>query len=168
MQHEFIPIRQDHQIQQLAELAEQIWRQHFTPIIGTDQVTYMLEQFQSFEAVKKAIQQDGYQYYFITCDGENAGYTGIRIGDDHKLFLSKLYIKQEHRGKKLASRAMQLIETIARENRCTAVWLTCNRGNEHTLQVYRHTGFSIIREEDNAIGNGYFMNDYILEKPITL
>ena len=52
---------------ELASLAEKIWRQHFTPIIGDEQVNYMLSNFQSPEAISKFIHQ-GYEYFFINLD----------------------------------------------------------------------------------------------------
>lgn len=39
----------DDKICQLEKLAKEIWNQHFVPIIGQDQVDYMLNKFQSFE-----------------------------------------------------------------------------------------------------------------------
>ena len=48
----------------------------------------------------------------------------------------------------------------------TAIWLTCNRNNTNTLAVYDHLGFKKIREEKADIGNGFYMDDYILEYEI--
>ena len=33
-----------------------------------------------------------------------------------------------------------------------------------SVAFYEKLGFQIIKEEDVDIGNGYFMNDYIMEK----
>ena len=47
------------QIKDIANLAEIIWNQHFTPIIGKEQVDYMVEKFQSYPAIKNQITKDG-------------------------------------------------------------------------------------------------------------
>jgi ribosomal protein S18 acetylase RimI-like enzyme len=39
--------------------------------------------------------------------------------------------------------------------------LNVNRNNK-ALGFYQKFGFVILREEDIDIGNGYFMNDYIM------
>ena len=44
-------VRSPAQIEQCALLAEAIWREYYTPIIGEAQVAYMLEHFQSAEAI---------------------------------------------------------------------------------------------------------------------
>ncbi len=43
-------------------LAYSIWREHYTPIIGRHQVEYMLEKFQSKEALLNQIEKEGYIY----------------------------------------------------------------------------------------------------------
>ena len=40
----------------ISELANTIWKEHYTPIIGVDQVNYMLEKFQSSKVIFKQIQ----------------------------------------------------------------------------------------------------------------
>ena len=55
----------DSEIQNIATLAEEIWNQHFVPIIGKAQVDYMVEKFQSYPALKSQIENDGYEYYQI-------------------------------------------------------------------------------------------------------
>ena len=42
-QTSFIPAACDEDLKRIAGLAEEIWHQHFTPIIGEDQVNYMVE-----------------------------------------------------------------------------------------------------------------------------
>ena len=58
-----------------------------------------------------------------------------------------------------------IIEEIKKEN-ATALRLNVNRQN-NALSFYKHLGFKIINEEDIDIGNGYFMNDYVMEKTLT-
>lgn len=44
-------------IAKLAKLANEIWHQHFTPIIGEAQVNYMVDQFQSKTCVNGTNQR---------------------------------------------------------------------------------------------------------------
>ena len=63
-QTRFVPAESDSEIQDIAMLAEEIWHEHFTDIIGKEQVDYMVEKFQSFPALKEQIQ-NGYEYFQI-------------------------------------------------------------------------------------------------------
>ena len=44
-----------------------------------------------------------------------------------------------------------------------AIYLTCNKHNEHSLAVYRKKGFKVIDEAETDIGQGFIMDDYIME-----
>jgi len=54
-----LPVTTDNEIQAVATLANEIWHQHFTPIIGIAQVEYMVEKFQSYPAISNQIKKDG-------------------------------------------------------------------------------------------------------------
>ena len=91
------------------------------------------------------------------------GYAGLQEANG-KLFLSKLYIAKENRGKKIASEAFLFIEELARKRNLKSIWLTVNRNNTHAIDVYKAKGFSIIRTQVTDIGNGFVMDDYVFEK----
>lgn len=152
------------EIQQIADLAEIIWHQHFTPIIGKEQVIYMVEKFQSFHALKEQIA-NGYEYYRIFDHDEFCGYCGIHP-ENGKLFLSKLYLKKEARGKHLATQTFDFLKQLCRERSLSAIWLTCNKHNDNSLAVYRHLGFETVDTQVADIGNGFVMDDYIMEVTI--
>lgn len=55
-------------IGEMSEMATEIVREHFDPIIGKAQNDYMLKLFQTKEAIKKQLE-DGYRYFFVRNDG---------------------------------------------------------------------------------------------------
>ncbi len=152
----------DGQLHQIADLAEVIWNEHFTPIIGKEQVDYMVEKFQSYPALKEQTA-DGYEYYQLFDRNVFCGYTGIHPGEDGRLFLSKLYIKKEYRGRHLATQAFDFLQDLCRERGYSAIWLTCNKYNKNSLAVYRHLGFDTVDTQEADIGGGFIMDDYIME-----
>ena len=48
----------EEQVQTLAELASEIWHEYFVSIISKEQIDYMVEKFQSYQALKKAIDEE--------------------------------------------------------------------------------------------------------------
>lgn len=159
-----IPAVNDAEILGVASLAEEIWHEYFPPIIGEEQVDYMVEKFQSFDALKEQIA-DGYEYFLISNDYMMSGYTGVKE-QDGSLFLSKLYLLKDSRGQHLSTEVFGYLVDLAKERKLDKIWLTCNKYNSHTLDVYKHLGFEIVRDEVTDIGNGFVMDDYILEYPI--
>mgnify|MGYP002512212566 FL=1 len=154
-------VQSDSDIQIIGSLADEIWHEHFTPIIGEAQVNYMVEKFQSYPALKSQIEQDGYEYYQLFSSHTFAGYMGIHPKDG-ALFLSKLYIKKDCRGQHLATEALNFLIELCKNRGLKKIWLTCNKHNDNTLAVYDHLGFVITDEQVADIGNGFVMDDYIL------
>jgi ribosomal protein S18 acetylase RimI-like enzyme len=156
-----IPVSNMELVYSVTAVADEIWHEHFVPIIGEEQVDYMLEKFLSPEALVEQINS-GYRYYLFSFEYTFAGFAGVHK-ENGSLFLSKLYVHKDFRGKKIASHMLQKFIEICKLRELKKIWLTCNRNNTTTLAVYEHLGFLKVREEVSDIGNGYVMDDYILE-----
>lgn len=145
-------------------VAESIWEQYYTPIIGEAQVEYMVEKFLSPDAIVEQINS-GYEYFLFSYDYTFAGFAAI-LEKDGDLFLSKLYVDEEFRGKGIGKHMFQKFIEICKLRNLKKIWLTCNRNNLDSLAVYEHLGFKKTREEVTDIGNGFVMDDFILEYEI--
>ena len=148
-------------LRQIAKLAETIWHEHYEPILGVDQVNYMVEHFQSLPAMKDQIANQGYRYRGVFHQGKLCGYVAT-AGRPDFLFLSKLYLAAEARGLGLASRVLAVLKEEAKAG-TGRIQLTVNRFNSDSIAVYQKRGFVTLREEKTPIGGGYFMDDYIME-----
>ena len=152
------------QFADIAELADMIWREHYIPIIGLEQVDYMMKNYQSAEAMYSQFI-DGYHYFMIYYNDQFVGYISIKK-EEESLFLSKIYISKEYRGKKIGTSAMNFIEEKAIEMHCKSIRLGVNRFNVSAIAAYKAMGFKIIGEMITDIGNGFIMDDYKMEKLI--
>ena len=152
------------QIAIVAALAEEIWHEHFTPIIGKSQVEYMLEMFQSEQAIGEQVKS-GFLYYLVKTNNRDVGYFGV-YQTDEGLLLSKFYIRSSERGKGLGRRAMIFIESLAKQRNVTRIILTVNKYNSDTIEAYKKLGFQITESIVQDIGNGFIMDDYRMEKAI--
>lgn len=154
-------------ILEVSNIAHIVWREHYSGIVSGEQIEYMLDKFQSPAGLEKAIA-DGYEYFLIKRLGVNAGYLGIKQNEPAgKLFLSKIYVLSEYRGKGFAYDAiLQLCEMCA-QKRLSAVWLTVNKENP-SIGRYESMGFSIKDSITTDIGGGFVMDDYIMEKAVEL
>ena len=160
---DWVKIETDEQIEELCKLAKEIWNEYSICFINQDQIDYMLEKFQSPQAVKGQINFQRYQYYFLEDDGINFGYFAIQHQKDN-LFLSKIYINKDFRGKGFARKAFQnAIVPIATEMELPKIRLTVNKYNFPSIMVYEKLGFERVGSEETDIGNGYIMDDYIYE-----
>ena len=150
----------------LVKVAEVVWREANTAFCTIEQVEYMIERYQSFEAVMSQLMQ-GYRYFVVEEDGEIIAYFGVQPQDD-RLFLSKFYILNENRGRGIFSMGLDVMYEICREQDLRAIYLTVNRNNRRAYEVYLHKGFKVIAEECTDIGCGFVMDDYIMELEIKM
>ena len=82
------------------------------------------------------------------------------------LHTTQAYLKKEARGKGYFSVLLHFLEEQAKENNVHTIWLTVNKYNQHSIAVYEHKGFKKVRMQEADIGNGFIMDDYIMEKEI--
>ncbi len=154
-------------VEELAALADIIWHQHFRGIISDEQIEYMIENFQSQKAMTNQLLNMGYEYYFFNVDGENQGYFAIQEQrEENLMFISKVYLKKEFRGRGYARKAFEFIENEAKNRGLKKTRLTVNRHNDDTIAIYKKLGMYIADEKAADIGNGFVMDDYIFEKDL--
>ena len=129
-----IPVSNIELVYSLSAIADDIWHEHFTPIIGEAQVDYMLDKFLSPDALTEQINS-GYQYYIFSFEYTFAGFAGIHK-ENGKLFLSKLYVHKDFRGTGIGTYMFKQFIELCKKNSLDTIWLTCNRHNSNTIEVY--------------------------------
>lgn len=159
------PVTDDDSLRIIASLANTVWREAYDGIVDTAQIAYMIERFQSFEAIRDQVDNRGYTYLLVRDGPDAAGFCGY-VPDDRGLFLSKIYIHRDHRHKGLATPVFDHLRTVARSLGKSRIYLTVNRENQAAIKVYEHVGFEIVDSQDNPIGDGFVMNDYIMEMKV--
>ncbi|WJH36010.1 GNAT family N-acetyltransferase [Paenibacillus sp. CC-CFT747] len=164
MKLRFTQVKTAEEIAEVARVAAEIWCDYYVSIITIEQIEYMIGKYQSVPAITEQIYDQGYDYYLIQREGAlTVGYMAVKPVEE-KLFLSKFYIGKEHRGRGYGSQAMAFLEQLGKERNLRAIWLTVNRHNESSIAVYEKKGFRTVREEVADIGNGYVMDDFVMEK----
>ena len=147
----------------LARLAAEIWTEHYTPIIGAEQVAYMLENYQSAARIASDIQDEGYHYY-IAEDldaGKPVGYSAMYLTDDC-MFLSKLYVLRDYRGQGIARRFFDLLISMCHTAGKDKIELHVNIHNASSIAVYEKMGFVTTGDLQTDIGGGFIMDDHVM------
>ncbi len=157
----FAKVRDADQVATVVALADVIWREHYTPIIGKAQVDYMLTHIHSGQTIRRELDE-GALYYLVLTEDEPVGYFCVRP-EASKLFLSKIYVLSSRRGTGIGKLAMERIQKVAVERGLDAIRLTVNRNNSDAIAAYRNWGFEVTGEVCADIGGGFVMDDYAME-----
>ena len=146
------------EITEMSQMATAILREHYDPIIGKEQNDYMLNMFQSENAIRDQLAH-GYRYYFVREGDKDLGFLAF-YPKENCLYLSKLYLYKDQRGKGFSRQILEMLKTQAKELGLNRIELNVNRNNP-SVAIYESLGFAVAREEKNDIGNGFYMDDYV-------
>ena len=149
--------------QEVASLAREIWQEHYTPLIGAQQVAYMLDRFQSAEKIWQDISTGQLTYSTLVLGGQLIGYLAARMDLAHSsCFLSKIYILDTFRGRGFARLFLDRLVDECRALAVGQIWLTVNKGNSGSIAAYQKMGFRQDEAIVTDIGDGFVMDDFVM------
>ena len=153
----------DEDLKVVESLANIVWKEAYEGVVSSEQIEYMLDRYQSLPALQKQLK-DGYRYDVMAIAGWAIGYCGyVALPDQGHVFLSKLYLIDECRGRGHSRMFLDSVIAYARSQNLGRIRLTVNRDNTDAIEVYNHLGFKVIEDVDTDIGSGFFMNDHVME-----
>lgn len=144
-------------------LANHIWNAHYVPIIGKNQVDYMLGTMYSHQRLLQQFHEKEQVFYLIYHEHEAIGFLTISTKHHSEAFIHKLYIHQNQSNQGIGTTVLQQLVHLLNPKRLT---LRVNRKNYKAINFYFKNGFKIGAVEDIDIGNGYFMNDFVMVKAL--
>lgn len=145
----------------IREMAEKIWWNHYPAIIGEEQVKYMLGKMYSLESLYSQLEEGKQLFYILMEDERPIGFIGIELLDSESAFIHKFYLLQTKQRKGAGTLAFQLVLNQFPELK--EIRLQVNRQNYQAINFYFKIGYVIEKVADFDIGEGYFMNDFIMK-----
>jgi GNAT superfamily N-acetyltransferase len=144
-------------------LAHKIWPVAYKEILNQEQLDYMLNWMYSLESLTQQMQE-GHHYFGIFDTSEMIGFLDVQPNhpEEKALKLNKIYILPSCHGKGFGFQLMQFAIDFAKKKEQNTISLQVNRFNK-AKDFYTKIGFTIKEEKDFDIGNGYFMNDFVME-----
>lgn len=147
----------------IQKLAQQIFPVTYQEILPTEQIEYMMEWMYSLENIRKQMEEEGHVYLLAYEECEAAGYVSVQLQGEDVFHLQKIYVLPSYQGAHCGSflfrEALKYMKKVHPEP--CFLELNVNRHNK-ALQFYEYMGMKKLREGDFPIGNGYYMNDYIM------
>jgi diamine N-acetyltransferase len=148
-------------------LAHRIWPDAYGEILSPGQLKYMLEEIYSLPSLRNQLVVLRHNFILVLDNNIPVGFASYspkeKNGPAYRLH--KIYVLPQQQGtgtgKLLLTHVINSIKSLGG----TSLELNVNRHNKATL-FYEKQGFTITGEEDIDIGEGYFMNDYVMKKMI--
>jgi len=154
-------------IKQIQNIVNITWPITYGEILSKEQLDYMLGLFYSDEALTEQYDKKVQLFYMIYEEETNIGFIGIEHNYNKEAItkIHKIYLLPETQGKGIGKKVIDEIGKLASENNSAALLLNVNRFNS-ALGFYKKIGFEVIDEVNIEIGNGYLMEDYVMEKKL--
>ncbi len=147
-------------------LAQITWDVAYKEILSPEQMSYMLQLIYSTPSLQNQIEKQGHQFIIVTDEEKPAGFASYSLKKDvtntTTWKLHKIYIHPNQQGKGTGKILLDYIVRDILPAGANALELNVNRHNK-AIGFYQKLGFKFIGEEDIDIGNGYFMNDYVMK-----
>ena len=146
----------------IRDMAVIVFPATYKTILTQEQLDYMMEWMYSPESLRRQMAER-HVYYIAYKDDVPCGYLSIQPETDNLFVLQKIYVLPDFQGCHLGSflfrKAVEHIREIHPEP--CRMELHVNRYNK-AVQFYERMGMRKLREGDFEIGNGFYMNDYIM------
>lgn len=151
----------------IQQIAHTTWYPTFDKILSQEQIQYMLEMMYSRESLTEQIEIKKHNFYLAQENNRALGFISVELHYQKQSTakIHKIYLLPSAQGKGIGKLLMQKAEGIAREQKMEKLSLNVNRFNK-ALNFYENLGYQTVKSEDIDIGNGYLMEDFVLEKSI--
>ena len=147
----------------LRKLAEKSWYSAYAEILSKDQIEYMLAEMYSESEILNQLQNPNYHYYLIVVDELPAGFMGFEFHYEEDITkLHRIYLLEQFKGKGIGKKGLQFLKEKVAETLDQRIILNVNKDNP-AKKMYESQGFKTYHEEVFDIGNGFVMDDFLME-----
>ncbi len=145
----------------IQQIAEKTWRPTYGHILSEEQTLYMLDMMYASDVLQKQIESS-IDYYLVEQTNQIMGYFSIEMTEPSHMKLHKIYLDPHQQSKGAGSEIIQFIKQIATKAGVEQIELNVNKYNS-AVHFYEKMGFIRAKEMVLNIGNGYVMDDYVMQ-----
>ena len=150
-------------IDSVCRLARTIWQSTYPALITQEQIDFMLEDRYAPAALQAQLDSPLQAWRVVWVADQITGFAHAMLdGADCKL--DKLYVHPDSQRQGIGNALLAAIRDWARQHAARRLWLQVNRGNAPAIAAYAKYGFRIVESRVFDIGNGFVMDDYVMEQ----
>ncbi len=153
----------DQHFTEVRAIAKEVWPIAYGSILSQSQLDYMMEMMYSIPALQKQFEQ-GHHFILAIEEESPVGFASYEFNysGTSKTKIHKIYILSSQQGKGIGKILIDYITESARKNNQQALVLNVNKNNI-AQHFYKKLGFEIVQDEVIDIGQGYVMDDFVME-----
>ncbi|MCX6215120.1 GNAT family N-acetyltransferase [Spirosoma sp.] len=161
----------EHDLPIIRAIAYQTWPSTFGEILSADQIGYMLDMMYSMDALNRQVNEQNH-VFLLAQESESKTYLGFTSYEfDYKGLsktkIHKIYLLPASQGKGVGKLLINEVAELSSAHGNDTLSLNVNKYNK-AVQFYERMDFFIVDNETIDIGNGFIMDDYVMEKPMKM
>jgi GNAT superfamily N-acetyltransferase len=147
------------------DIAHQTWPDTFAGILSPPQIEYMLKMMYDLNTLESQLLEKGQVFLLAEEDGKYLGFAAYELNNSEgaKAKLHKIYVLPSAQGKGIGKKLIREVSTQAKGKGQKTLLLNVNKFNQPAIDFYQYLGFKEAYREVIAIGNGYVMDDVVME-----
>lgn len=143
-------------------LAEEVFPATYSPLLPEGQVDYMMQWMYSEESLQRQMAE-GHTYYIASTDEVPCGYLSVEEQGQKLFHLQKIYILPAYQGRGIGEALFRQAVAHVQQFGVLPATLELNVNRENrAVGFYLRMGMHRARTVDVEIGEGFYMNDYIM------
>jgi ribosomal protein S18 acetylase RimI-like enzyme len=153
------------EIDAVAALARTVWQATYPALIAQAQIDFMLAGRYAASEINAQLNDPRHAWWAAQRNQALAGFAHASL-DDSGCKLDKLYVHPDSQRRGIGRALLHAVRDWAQAHGARRLWLQVNRGNTQALAAYRQYGFRVIESRVFDIGNGFVMDDHVMELPL--
>jgi diamine N-acetyltransferase len=152
----------------IQKIAADTWPTAYGAIISLAQISYMLDMMYSTSALTTQMTTRGHHFLLAILNSDAVGFASYELNatPNQQCKLHKLYCLPQSQGSGVGAQLVGHVADAAITANQHAIMLNVNKHNK-ALGFYQRLGFAVIDEVVIDIGQGYLMDDFVLEKVLS-
>ena len=147
----------------VSALARVVWQSTYPALISQAQIDAMLSGRYSTAHIRSQLDEPDHGWWVAYQDLMLVGFAHAML-DPTDCKLDKLYVHPDTQRQGVGRTLLHAIRQWARRQHAGRLWLQVNRGNAQAIAAYLKYGFRIVESRVFDIGNGFVMDDYLMEQ----
>jgi GNAT superfamily N-acetyltransferase len=144
----------------IRSVSERTWPSTYGHIISQEQINFMLDWMYSDTSLAEQFEK-GHSFYIANLNGFDIGFCSVSAEVDHSYKLNKLYVLPIAQGTGSGIALLKKAIEVAKSESATSLFLQVNKHN-NAYTFYLKNGFVKEQEFKFDIGNGFYMDDYVM------
>lgn len=146
-------------------IAQETWPITYGAILSSNQLEYMFDMMYSTKSLLEQAAMKNLQFILIKVENKYLGFASYEIDcmGTNKTKVHKIYVVPSAQGNGIGKQLIDFIALESQKQHEIAIVLNVNKFNK-AIHFYTKIGFTKVKEEVIAIGHGYVMDDYVMER----